>query len=379
MTSRCAGKLLLILAGLALLAGLGPVPAGAQPPNQDIYAALFPSALDLGRHQFARPPVEVSVTENLPQQFRCQVAVPSADWRRVPPEFGTGGAQRLAGFVSPRGINGGVVEVLTHELKVEVNPVDWLLAVMIKAGATILKTRPGWGAAGRTYEVLALLPKCEDGSARLVRAAVYRSGKRLFVVRCLAREKDFAALTFYFAAATLLFKPQPLAPEELVGNWAPYCLPAGLCFLGPGQGRAKVPWPGRAVQEAGYDLSLNGKITGTLHIKAIQPPELASATCDQRIKILVQSLKKRGVKVKWQGGGVQLHHLALPGKICFFRGKSWHQGNDLELYVFSWRGQQMGALVWMLTVGQVANLPAWMHNKRTFEIVCQSLKTTGVR
>ncbi len=30
-------------------------------------------------------------------------------------------------------------------------------------------------------------------------------------------------------------------------------------------------------------------------------------------------------------------------------------------------------------VGQVANLPAWMHNKRTFEIVCQSLKTTGLR
>ncbi len=379
MTARRTGGLPAVLAGIILLlAGLA-APAGAQPPRQDPYAVLFPSALDLGRHQFARPPLQVEVAENLPPEFRCQVAIPGADWRQVPPRFGSGGAQRLAGFVSPRGINGGVVEVLTHELAVEVNPLDWLLAVMIKAGATILKTRPGWGAAGRTYEVLAILPKCQEGSVRLVRAAVYRSGKRLFIVRCLARERDFATLTFYFAAATLLFMPQPLAPEELVGNWAPFCLPAGLCFLGPGRGRARVPWPGRAVQEAGYDLSLGGKVTGTLHVKAILPPELASATCDQRIKILKASLKKRGVSVKWQGGGVQLNHLALPGRICFFRGKGWHQGNDLELYVFSWRGKQMGALVWMLTVGQVANLPAWMHNKRTFEILCQSLKTTGVR
>ena len=346
----------------------------------DTLAALFPDGLQLARHAFASPPVQVSLGAPLPAELAFTIALPAPDWCRVGPDLSLQPAQRLAGFVSPRGRDFGVIEVLSHQLQAEVGLADWLLAMLSRSGVVVLKSRSAVAAGGPVFEALGVLSQAKDDQRppTLVRVAVMRSGQRLFIVRCLAREDAFAGLIYPFAAATLLFKPARVSPPTLVGNWRHQCLTkSGVCFLGPARGRAEVPWGGRPVEEAGFELQQAGVITGTLHVKAVSGSEAAATGCEQRIQLLAQDLARRGVKVDWITGGIAVNHPNLGSGGCYYRGRGFLRGEEVELFVFSWSGRGRAVVVWLLSVGQLSNLPAWMQNKRAFEVVCRSLKLSG--
>ncbi len=372
---KAAARILIAL-GLAL-ACLAP-PASAATPGDQL-SVLFPGSLALARHRFAAPPVQVTLGAPLPAELGFSITIPASDWCRVGPDLTLKEAQRLAGFVSPRGRSFGVIEVMTHQLAAEVSPADWLVAMLVRSRVKVLRTRPAVSNGGPVFEALGVLP-LPPGSkqpATLLRVSVLRSGSRLFVVRCLAQKNAFAALVHHFAAATLLFKPARTEPPALLGEWSLQCLRNGVCFQGPARGRAEVPWPGRQVQEAGFNLSQQGVATGTLHVKAISGSELAGTACEQRIGVLGRDLARRGVQVQWTSGGIAVAHPNLGGSGCYYRGRAMKGGEDLELFVFSWNNERAAVVVWMLSVGQITNLPAYLQNKRAFELTCRSLKLSG--
>lgn len=372
------GAARVITALLLALACLAPAAATAATPGDDL-AVLFPDSLALARHSFAAPPVQVTLGQPLPPELAFTITIPAPNWCRVGPDLSLKGAKRLAGFVSPRGRAFGLIEVLSHDLDAEVGTADWLTAMLMRSQVKVLRTRPAVSNGGPVFEALGVLP-LPPGSkqpATLLRVSALRSGKRMLVVRCLARKDAFAALVHHFAAATLLFKPARVEPPALLGEWSMQCLQNGVCFQGPARGRAQVPWPDRQVREAGFDLAQQGVVTGTLHIKGVSGSELAGTACEQRIGVLGRSLAQRGVEVNWIGGGIAVDHPNLGGSGCYFRGRAVKDGEDLELFVFSWSNQRAAVVVWMLSVGQITNLPAYLQNKRAFELTCRSLKLTG--
>lgn len=374
----CLAACLICLAGPADAAD----PPAGQPAGQgeDPWAPLFPNADQLEAHRFATPPVAIEVGSRAIPKDWFLVPVPDGNYKRVEGAPAVNGAERLASLVSPQGLAQGLVEVLRHDLDAEVDASDWLLNILRANRVRLLKTRAEVAQSGPVFEVLGLMPApagVKLAEPLVTRVAVYRSGQSLYVVRALALRSAFAGLAYDFAASTLMFKIMDLKAPELVGAWREQCL-GQVCYTGPGAAEP-VQWPaGRSIKEYVYTLADGGRQTGSLHVKAVLPPEKAKTDPLKRIPLLVQSLAAEGYRIAAPQGVVAANHVNMPEKVYYFRGRGADpQGELVELFAFSTQTKAEAILVWMLTADAQADVEAWMRNKRAFEIVCSSLHPTG--
>lgn len=354
--------LLSLLALLAGLAGAWPVPPARAAED---YAALFPSSDSL---QTSGLNLREVVGDSPAGTWR--LPLPEAPWQTLTPQEMEPGTQRLAGLVWPLAQGAVQVEVLAHRLSAEVAAADWLLALLVRAGSTVLMARPDQGAAGQVFEALALLPARPGQSAPLLaRLSVQRRGQSLYLLRCLAPAPHFAGLAQALAAATLGWRPPGQAAEELVGNWPETCLPGGACLRGPGQPRQRE---GQALWDLGQAGAASGRLGLDLSQEAGRPPQ-------ERLQALLAELTRQGMDLNWSLGGLSLNLPNLPGPACLYRGKAWRQGRDAELWALVWSDGRRQLCLWLASVGQMGDMASWMRNKRAFELAVRSLRLEPAR
>lgn len=361
--------LVFLAACLAMTPGL----AGAAAPAPADWAKLFPAAAELDSKALAPALYQLTLGDPLPPPMRLRLLVPVADWQKLPQQEVEPGTQRLASLIWPQAQGPIKVEVFAHSLTAEVDAADWLLALLVRGGATVLGTRRDWGLGGAVFEALAMLPaRADEGETRLLRTAVLRRGQQLFMVRCLAPYRQFPELAQLFAACTLSLEPQTPQGEELVGPWPQTCLTGGLCLNGPGQPSRQDNPADPSAGLAVWDLRQEGVTTGRLQARfdPAQPGGLPA----ERIKALQVELAAQGLDLNWSLGSIRFDHTQLPGPACLVRGKGWHQGQDAELWALLWGDGQRTLSLWLVSVGQTTNLPAWMQNKRAFELALRSLR-----
>ncbi|MFH1059573.1 MAG: hypothetical protein V1797_12960 [Pseudomonadota bacterium] len=361
--------LLLLAACLAMTPGL----AQAAAPAPADWAKLFPASAQLDTKALAPALRQLTLGEPLPPPMRLRLLVPVAGWQKLPQQEVEPGTQRLAALIWPQAQGPIKVEVFAHRLAAEVDAADWLLALLVRGGATVLGTRQDLGLGGAVFEALAMLPaRADEGETRLLRAAVLRRGQQLFMVRCLAPYRQFAELAQLFAACTLSLEPQAPQGEELIGQWPQTCLTGGLCLTGPGQPSRREGAAGAGAGLAVWDLIQEGVTTGRMQVRfdPAQPGGLPAA----RIQALREDLAAQGLDLNWSLGSIRFDHTQLPGTACLVRGKGWHQGQDAELWALLWGDGQRTLKLWLVSVGQTTNLPAWMQNKRAFELALRSLR-----
>lgn len=397
LLASLAGGLALSLGGLAL-----PAQAGSPPAPVDNTAILMPSAQELAQVRLDPAPVEVTVKEGLPAPEQFSIVLPGKDWQRLENAPPLEGAKRLAGFVSPQGPAGGSVEVVMVPLTSEVNPADWLVKMLSDNRVEIARTALQDGRMGQVFQVLGIMggqkaltggkqakkgksskaakspgqavgQKQEQREVVVARVGVVRSGANLFVIRCLATSQGYPQLAYHFAAAILNFHLENPLPVALVGSWSDHCL-ARLCYQGPGGQALQVPWPGRPIEEQAYNLSRQGRVTGSLHVKAILSPEAEKTSPEARLQNLLSALQKRGLQFR-QDLLTRGAHDGFDGPMFVFRGQGKDEkGQDVDLFAVSGQGPGQGVIAWLITIGPGPDPLAWMRNKRAFEIVSASLR-----
>ena len=382
-------KAISLILGLALAVCALAAAQLSHAMNQAQILQAFPGTKDFGNRRFGVPPVLVTVGEPLSATLRFSIPLPSAQWKRLGPlGFALTGPDAgedapvdtlmLAGFTDPRGTEYGRIEVVAHLLNEEVSEADWLLAVMNSSGYTIVETRNAVGMAGDGFEVLARLsPRAEEGMAAqpvLCRAMVYRSERAFYVVRCLARAGAFEEHALAFAAACYYFSPDKRPKPFLVGAWKEHCLKAGMCYVGPGQKSLQVLPLGGGGQEHFFQLTRRGEITGELHVIGWPKPKRSRADLGAHLAALFESMAKRGISTEFAGGAIEAFRKSDPKRVCYYKGRAWRGKGDVELMILGTGDKGPGALIWLLTTGQFANLPAWMQNKRAFEVACSTLE-----
>jgi len=334
---------------------------------------LFPAIQEIDPAKLPSLPVEISVDEGEPKDFVLTIPIPAGDWMRAAMGPELENTQQLAGFSHPQGPEFGYIDVVAHELEFEINASDWLSAILAENGYAMVLSRSALGSMGEYFEVLAIASRngAEDEDPMVVRAGVHRSGDHLFMVRCMAAATNFLELAPAFAVTGAHFALQHPAPPLLVGAWTERCLDDVVCYTGPEHGFSQVPWPGRAMTEQGYDLTLEGRATGTLHVKIILPPENRERAPDERVAILLSELEKRGLRYDQEGLAVQSELENIPGQAYYVRALS--DQDPLDFFAISQGSPEVDVLVWLSTMNAATDQRAWMHNKRIFEIVSQSL------
>ena len=153
------------------------------------------------------------------------------------------------------------------------NPKDWLVSVMLASGLKVMFIGGQGIMPGPLAEVLAVTPmeKGAQGQPLLIRAAVFRTGKRFILVRCSADSAKFLDLAYYFGATTNLFKLINPKPEALVGKWTARCL-IKICYTAPDLAMKQSKNPGPQKTQS-FALAHQGKPTGALNVVHIAPPQ----------------------------------------------------------------------------------------------------------
>lgn len=358
-----------------LALGLALMLAAAASVWAEDWEPLFPAAAAKPWSGLAGGLVEVRLEDPLPAQERLSLFVPAAPWQRLPMAELEPDTRRLAALVLDGPAGPVKIEALRHRLAAEVAAADWLLAVLVRGGATVLAAREDQGAAGRVFEALAVQPgNPQEGGRRLLRAAVWRQGRDLLVVRCLAPAEDFPAWAPAFAAATLLMRPHSPQPERLLGDWPELCLAGGVCLRGPGPGRASPAPGGRPGRQAVFDLGHNGVVDGLLTLDLSEDPVLAAAPARARLAILEEWLAEDGLGWAWSWSGLEVHLAGLPGRACLYQGRAMNRGRDAECQALLWSDGRQALILWTVGPGQMANLGAWLRHQRAFRLAVGSLR-----
>lgn len=334
---------------------------------------LFPSGNDLLTYKFQGLPLDITV-EKPGTSLQFTIPIPNRDWYRVNEEAESKGIKRLATFISPKGRASGLIEVLHHQLDLEVDSQDWLKFILSRNKVKIMATREEKALMGQLSEAVGVaeLPKDSKEDPTVFRVAVYRSGQSLIIIRCSASAPVFLDLAYYFAATTHMFQLKNPQPEVLVGKWAEHCLKGNLCYRGPEKGMRNVSWPERPIEEQAFEIMMLEKPAGRLHIKTILPPVHAKTTALKRIDVLLESMAKDKFKFTWDGKAVRNRIVGVPGDAYFMR--AIEKGRKMDLLALSLESPSLAVLVWTMTPDSETNPDAWMHNKRVFEIVCSSLR-----
>lgn len=379
MRTRAWRQLMMVSArmlGLVLTLLLALPPSAAA----EDWSPLFPEGESLDWKQLVARLSATQVGGDATDPRSVDLVLPAGAWRRLPAADLEPGTRRLAGFVRPGGEAMVKVEVIRHRLEDEVEASDWLLALLVRSGVTVLLARPAQGATGQVFEALGLIPgRTQEGPRRLLRASVSRQGRDLLVVRCLASPEEFADLAPAFAASTLLLRPKQVQPESLVGEWSEECLGGGICLRGPGQGqRSGLPGGGQG-QEMAFSLVRQGVLGGRLVAELVEDPALAAASPAARLSRLQQRLADDGLDLTWSWSGMAVSLPHLPGKACLYQGRASRAGRDAECQVLIWSDGRRALTLWLAGVGQVSNLPFWLVNRRAFNLACAGLRSAAGR
>ena len=268
------------------------------------------------------------------------------------------------------------MEVYTLVPAQEVNQLDFLHYFMHLNEIIPIKTRYHIHNRGLTSEALGIIPAPQGSTDEpiVMRAAVYRSGKRFFVVRCQAAKSQFLPLSQAFAVVTGFFSPQILTAPALIGNWLDYCLGEQFCYSGPDHGWNRLSSAENQFEDA-FTLSSGELNTGFLHVKAIQAPLSQATSPLDRIEMLTESLASQGLKVIQKEPAFTFDHANFEAK---FHGQTIQckdsKDQPVDLMVASGLTPKGAVVVWVITVSKELDPWAWMANKRAFEVVCDNLK-----
>lgn len=343
---------------------------------EDDWTSYFPKVGDLPGGEARPPMLLIQVGEPLPPDLRFALPLPDGNWKRIKELPQPGEAQLLASITAPQGPADGLVEVYTLVPAREVDPLDFLYYFLRLNEINILATRLSMTSGGLTAEALGIIPALQGSTDEpiVMRAAVYRSGKRFFLVRCQAAKSQFLPLSQAFAVVTGFFSPQiPTAPA-LTGNWRAYCLANQICYTGPDEGWNKLSSAKNQFEDA-FMLSSGELNTGFLHVKAIQAPLSQATRPLDRIDVLIESLASQGLKVIQKEPAFTFDHANFEAK---FHGQTIHckdsKDQPLDLMVASGLTPKGAVVVWVITVSKEVDPWAWMANKRAFEVVCDNLK-----
>ena len=350
-------------------------------PGQQATAApplpsLFPSLFEIGAPGLGGKLPRVRVEQGLPPRDQFSVPIPARSWRLMAnpaQEPRPGKPRRLAAFLAPEGAEQGLVEVLDLELSSEADAADFSQQLMVSVGYLLQAERLTYTSSGLAFEALGKKPMSQ-GEPYFLRGGIWRSGRRLYWVWCSAREGAFTRLAPAFALCVAGFKLAHPQPEALVGYWQPRCLADTLCYQGPWDAPQARQAPGTPVVEHVYHLRQGGRLTGTLQVALILPPEADKQTPQQRLQVLLRYLATKGAKINFQSRAVEVRHRKMGGRAFFLSGRGSYQDTPVEIRAFSLAHSPWAALVWLRTLGPEQDRAAWMSNKRTFQIITRSLQ-----
>lgn len=357
--------LALALAWLLALAGLAAA---------EDWRPLFPDAAAKPWTALADRLVEIRLEEPLPPAERLSLRVPAGPWQRLDAAELEPGTKRLAGLVQESEAGPVKIEALRHRLAAEVAAPDWLLAVLVRGGATVVAARGDRGAAGPLFEALAVQPgNPREGGRKLMRVAVARQGTDLLVVRCLAPIEVFPAWAQAFASATLLMRPLTPQPERLLGSWPEQCLAGAICLRGPEGGRPGPADAGRPGEQVAWDLGRPGLADGRLVAELVGEPS-PPAEAPVRLAGMEKRLAAEGLGWAWSWSNLEINLAGLPGRACLYQGRAMNRGLDLECQVLFWTDGRQALTLWVVGAGQLSNLGAWLRNQRAFRLAMGSLR-----
>jgi hypothetical protein len=338
---------------------------------------LFPNRSTLQGHTFDPAPVLIKVNEGELKNIPFNIPIPGKEWQRTPQEKFAGGTQILAGFIHPQGPDQGMIQVMAYRPPYELGPGDWLLYTLEQGGMKVITSSgEGIDGAGPFFEALAVseLPEGSPQMPMMMRAAVFRHGDTFVMVRCMASSESYLNLSYYFGVTVHRFEFQNVKLPVLIGQWEKHCI-ADYCFTAPRSGFSPIASNQKAVVEHSLPLDLEGVRTGLLNIKVVQSPLAEQTPAQTRINnILYNMVEKSGMSFDKDLVALKGEHENLGGAAYYARNRGIGADKTaIEFFALSWEGDGPAVLVYMLTDAREKNPVAWMANKRTFEIISQSL------
>jgi hypothetical protein len=338
---------------------------------------MFPSRATLQKHIFDPAPVLIKVDEGAAKKIAFNIPIPSKEWQRMPVEEFTSGAKTLAGFIHPNGPDQGMIQVMAYLPPYEMGPSDWLLYTLEQENMKVITSAgDGIDEPGPFFEVLAVsqLPEGSLLEPIMMRAAVFRYGETFLLVRCMASSKSYLELADYFGVTIHRFEFQNILLPVLIGQWERQCID-DYCFTGPESGFTPVSADRPAIVEHSLPLYLEGFRTGLLNIKVVRRPLAAETPAQTRINNMLYSMvEKSGMSFDKDLVALKGEHKNLGGTAYYARNQGLGADKTaIEFFALSWEGDGSAVLIYMLTDAREKNPVAWMVNKRTFEIISQSV------
>ena len=112
---------------------------------------------------------------------------------------------QLLATYTPTDIEEAELNVFVMDLGREVAPADFLESQLVLQGETILEKRTAPTDGGEALDILSRART--DGRTTLLRRLAIKDGRRMFILRALALEKDYESLKQHFAVALSSFNP----------------------------------------------------------------------------------------------------------------------------------------------------------------------------
>jgi hypothetical protein len=365
---------LFLLSGIALMIAMSH-PVHAQDPRMQ--NVMFPTPEVLRGHNFDPIPVKIKVNDSMVGKISFDIPIPGKDWQRIPAREFSSDSKVLAGFIHPEGPDHGMIQVMEYKPPYEMAPNDWLLFTLEQGFMKVITTAgEGLEGSGPYFEALAIsaLPDGSSDEPMMMRAAVFRNGNTFFFVRAMASTESFLRQAYYFGSAIHGFKIHDIKPVSLVGEWSKQCI-ASYCFTGPVPGPEAVESGREEIKIHYLPLSLEGGQTGRLNINVIQSPLAKDTSAEERINNLLLNMTERsGMSFQDEWATLRGEHQNLGGNTYYARNEGLGSDSSaISFFALSWEGEREAVLVYMLTDARQSNPVAWMKNKRTFEIITQSL------
>jgi hypothetical protein len=346
-----------------------------QAQDNKMLNVMFPDRTILQQYTFDPVPVLIKVDRNVSDKNAFHIPIPSKEWQRIPEKELESGTKILAGFIHPKGPDQGMIQVMQYHPPYEMGPSDWLLFTLEKENMKVI-TSAGEGGEepGPYFEALAVssLPKGSSEEPVMMRAAVFRHGDTFVLVRCMASSKAYLEQAYYFGMAIHRFEfLNPQSPITL-GKWKNQCI-GNYCFTGPESEYAASDR--EAIWELSLPLTLEKSRTGVLYINVFSGPLAEKTSAKARVnRVINRMVDKGGMSFNEEMVALKGEHKNLGGTSYYARNKG--VGSDktaIEFFALSWEGEGSAVLIYMLTDAREKNPVAWMVNKRTFEIISQSI------
>ncbi len=365
---------LVILSGIACLVA---VSSYVHAQDSRMTSVMFPSPEALRGHTFDPVPVKIKVNGGGTGNISFEIPIPGKNWQRMPVKEFSFDSKVLAGFIHPEGPDHGMIQVMEYKPPYEMAPNDWLLFILEQGFMKALATSgDGSEGTGPYFEALAIsdMPKGSSEEPMMMRAAVFRNGESFLLVRAMASTESFLHQAYYFGLAIHGFNIHDVQTVSLIGDWSRQCI-GSYCYTGPVPGPEAVESGRKEIQIRYLPLSLEGIQTGRLNINVVHSPLAEDTSAEERIANLLLSMTERsGMSFQEEWAALKGEHQNLGGDAYYARNEGHGPDNSaISFFALSWEGDGEAVLVYMLSDARQNNPIAWMVNKRTFEVITQSL------